>query len=115
MREKDYYWTERFISEYGLHLPETYRENAITYNMANLYFYKKEFAKVIELLQEVAYEGDNYSLGSKSILMATYYETDEIDALYSLCDSFKAYLKRNKLISRDKKEGYKNLINLFCN
>jgi len=91
-----YNWTEKFINDYSSKLPDSFRDNAVTYNSANLYFYQKKYEKVIELLREVEYEDPSYNLNSKGILLSTYYEMDEIEPLYSLLESFRAYLNRHK-------------------
>jgi len=51
-----------------------------------------------------------YHLDAKSLLLKTYYELNEEDALYSLFDAFKIYLRRNKLISEYQRDVYSNLI-----
>ncbi|NET32459.1 MAG: hypothetical protein F6K19_10680 [Cyanothece sp. SIO1E1] len=103
-------WTENFIKKYSHKLPEESRENAVTYNLAQLYFYQKKYDEVIRQLSNVEYEDVSYNLNSKTMLIATYYETDELIPLYSLFDSFNAYLNRNRRIPDDRKKYYKNLI-----
>jgi tetratricopeptide (TPR) repeat protein len=112
LRLGKYNWTEGFILNYNHKLPETSRENAVTYNLAQLYFYQKQYEKVIEQLQNVEYEDVSYNLNSKSMLIATYYEMDEIEPLYSLFESFRAYLNRHKDISNERRKLYSNLIRI---
>ncbi len=112
LRLGKYQWTERFILNYNHKLPESSRENAVTYNLAQLYFYQKQYDKVIEQLQNVEYEDVSYNLNSKSMLIATYYEMDEIEPLYSLFESFRAYLNRHKDISNERRKLYSNLIRI---
>ena len=103
-------WTENFINEYKSVLPENMRENAVSYNFAQLYFSQKKFDKVIELLRTVEYEDFSYNLNSKTMLLSTYYEIDEIEPLYSLMDSFRTYLNRHKNFSTSRRILYTNLI-----
>jgi hypothetical protein len=110
LRLGNYSWAEQFINDYSEKLPIAFRQNAITYNLAQVYFYQKKHDKVIELLREVEYEDMAYNLNSKTLLIATYYETDEIEPLYSLFESFRAYLNRHKDIPEQKKRRYSNLI-----
>jgi hypothetical protein len=42
-------------------------------------------------------------LDSKILLLKTYYELEEVDAFFSLIDSFYVYLRRNDLISNYQK------------
>ncbi len=110
LRLGEFEWIENFIHEYKEKLPESYRENAFTFALAQLYFYQKKHDKVIELLREVEYEDFTYNLNSKVMLLATYYEMDEIEPLYSLFESFRVYLNRNKSIPESRKNSYKDLI-----
>ncbi len=105
-----YEWAERFISEFQSKLPESSRENTVRYNLAQLYFYQKKYEDVISLLQEVEYEDVFYNLNSKTLLLATYYEMEELDPLYSLFDSFRAFINRNKSIAKEKKKEFLDLI-----
>lgn len=103
-------WTESFINNYNHKIPIDDRENAITYNLAQLYFYQKKYDKVIEQLQHVEYTDVTYNLNAKAMLIATYYETDEMEALYFLLESFRAYLNRHKGISQQARKNYSNLV-----
>ena len=103
-------WTEDFIQSFKSMLPNSFRENAVSFNLAQLYFTQKRYDKVISLLQTVEYEDFAYNLNSKSILLQTYYETDEIEPLYSLMDSFRTYLNRHKDFPASRRILYTNLI-----
>lgn len=103
-------WTENFINKYQKFMPSSMRENAVSFNLAMLFFYQKKYNKVKELLQTVEYDDFTYNLNSKSILLQTYYETDEIEPLFSFMDSFRTYLNRHKDFSAGKRVHYTNLI-----
>lgn len=103
-------WVDRFINEYGANINEGYRENAVNYNKATLHFYRKNYNVAIPLLQKVQFDEVNYGLDAKALLLACYYEMDEIDPLYSHIDSFKAFVQRNKSITPDRKKSYLELI-----
>lgn len=107
----DYHqWTENFINKFSNRLPEAFRENAVTFNLARVYFYQKKHEKVVELLRDVEYDDVAYALGARALLLVTYYETDEIEPLYSLMESFRAFLNRHKDIPEKRRKNYKNLI-----
>lgn len=110
LRIGEYAWTENFINKYSEKLPKEFRTNAVTYNLALVYFYQKKYDKVIPLLQSVEYDELVYNLSSKSILIAVYYELDEDESLMSLMDSFKVYITRHKEIANEKRIHYLNLM-----
>ncbi|MBK9338939.1 MAG: hypothetical protein IPM98_21335 [Lewinellaceae bacterium] len=108
----EYDWTEQFIRQYADYLPARIRGNARMFNLAYVYFYQKNYDRVIECLRDVEYSDVVYALGAKSMLLRTYYEQGEYMALDSLIDSFRIFLRRNKVISKNLKRKYNNFLNL---
>ena len=105
-------WVSSFIEEYEHTLPISFRANAISFNKAQVAFKKKDYTAVLRILSLVEYEDITYNLNSKTIQFMTYYETGEIEALFSLADSFRTYLGRHKDIAKNKRLHYSNLIKL---
>ena len=103
-------WVQNFIESYKHKIPEKYRVNAHNFSLAQLYFYQKEYQKLLPLLLQVDYEDFTYSLNSKLFTVITYYELGEDEAILSFIDSFKAYLRRQKSISDKRKENYLNFL-----
>lgn len=112
LRVGEYQWAEYFIQSYAKFIEEKHRDNAVYFSMARLDFYRKNYRKVIEHLSRVNYEDVWYSLGSRTILIFTYYELDEFDALESLLQAFRMYIDREKSLSKDRKQSYLNLIKM---
>ncbi|MGB3547170.1 MAG: hypothetical protein WBA17_09360 [Saprospiraceae bacterium] len=110
LRLNKYEWTADFINNYKQFLPTDQRDNAVTYNSATLYFYQKDYNKVLGYLHNVEYEDLTYNINSKAMLLATYYETKQFDTLDSLFDSFTTYLTRHKEIPENYKQLFRNLI-----
>ncbi|GJM32273.1 MAG: hypothetical protein DHS20C18_12740 [Saprospiraceae bacterium] len=110
LRLGEYKWAEDFVNQFSENIPEQFRDNAVTYNLAQVYFYQKRFNEVASLLQTVEYEDFTYNLGSKAMLLATYYETDELEPLHSLFGSFRTFLNRQKSFPKDRRDSYLNLI-----
>ncbi len=111
----EFEWTEKFIEDYSHCLPPGIRENARSFNLAYLFFHQKRYPEVLNLLQNVEYNDVVYVLGSKIILIQTYYELNEILALESLIDSFRIYLRRNKVLSKNLKREYINYLGFVKN
>ncbi len=55
----------------------------------------------------------NYQLGSRVMLIKTYYELEEIESLLSSLASFRNFLRRNKKISQPLRRPYLNFCNLL--
>lgn len=109
-RLKEYAWTEQFLHRYKERLPEADRENAYNYNVANFYYSRGMYDGALELLRDVQFTDVYYGLGARSLLLKVYYEAEEYDPLYSLFDSFKIYLKRNKLVSEYQYRAHMGLV-----
>lgn len=109
VREKEYEWTEAFINDFKQFLPPDEAENAFTYNMAYLQEAKGNYGQVKRLLRTVEYPDVFYQLGSRAILIRTYYELEDYESLSYLLDSFRMYLRRNKALSDYQRKLYLNL------
>lgn len=110
---KKYEWIEVFIHEHNPMLPEKFRENALHYNLADLYYHTNNFEKAIMHLHQLKASDVFLHIGSREILAKIYYETDEEEALLSLIASFSIFLRRNKKISPNIKTTYLNFCNLL--
>ncbi len=103
-------WTEDFIKEYKSDLAPKIRLNAYNYNLAYLNYQQKDYDKAQRLLMQIDYSDIWYSVNTRLLLLQIYYETDEVDIFFSHAEAFKMYLKRNKLISEDKRKRHQNFI-----
>lgn len=113
LRLGEFSWAKSFLEEFSERIPIEYRKNAVTYNLAQIYFYQKDFERVLSQLQEVEYKEVTYNLGAKTMLLATYFELQEWQALNALSDSFRLYIQRRKNTLPDsRRRSYLNLIKL---
>lgn len=101
-------FVEHFIHEYKKYLKISVRENAYTYNLACLRFYQKDYDSAIVLLHSVEFTDPYYHLDTKNLLMRCYYELEEVIPLFNLIDTVRAYIRRNKQISKASKDNYLN-------
>ena len=112
LRLQEMDWVKWFIDHYKNALRPEAMDNAYMFNLASYFYATKQLDKVLDLLIRVEYNDLRYNLGAKALLLRTYYDLGEIDALFSLADSFKQYLHRNKLMADSRREGYHNLFRL---
>lgn len=109
IRLREMAWVQDFIELYKDKLPPESQENAYHFNLASYYYALKDYNKVLELLLKVEYSDLRYNLGAKALLLRTYYDLEEYDALLSLVQSFTLYLKRNKLMADFHRDGHYEL------
>jgi len=99
-----------FIEE-KIHLvKQKFKNNALNFNLARVYFYKKDHDKVLQHLNQVDFDDVWYNLNSKAMLIATYYELDEVVPLDSLLTSYSAFLRREKSLDEGRRHRYLNFV-----
>ncbi|MFN0274385.1 MAG: hypothetical protein ACKVPJ_01465 [Chitinophagales bacterium] len=109
VRLKEFSWTEEFIHQYYKKLAPDEGDNAYQYNLAVLHYESGKFDRAMQLLNKIHFTDPNYYLDAKSILLKIYFEKENDDALYSLRDTVKIYLLREKVLHKNQKVLYKNL------
>lgn len=110
LQNNEFEWTNKFINEYVHYLPKEEKENAYQYNMANYYYFTKDFKKCLQLLQTVQFTDVYYNLDARSIILKIYFEEKEWNLLNDHGFAFKTFILRQKNISEHHKKGYLNLI-----
>jgi len=103
-------WVKNFIERYKNKIPLNYRDNAITFNTAQLFYYQKKYEDLLPLLLQVDYEDFTYALTSKVYTVVTYFELNESETLISNLDSFRTYLSRKKSIPDNRKKRHQKFI-----
>jgi hypothetical protein len=107
-----YDWCEQFIEAYKAKVEPASRDNAYTYNLASLHYEQGNYKQALKLLQHVEFSDQFYHLGSKVILLKSYYELGDTEALMHLCETFRMYLKRNTDLSKYHQTTNMNLIGI---
>lgn len=113
LRQKEYGQAEAFINDYSGNLPPQSRADALHFNLAELYYQKEAFGEVLSHLSQLNFSDLFYHMGSRTVLIKTYYESHEIESLLSLLASFSNFLRRNKKIAPGLKNTYLNFCNLL--
>ncbi len=110
LRLQQFEWVEQFIHQYKEFLETAYQEETYNYNLAKLFYSKKQYEKALQLLFLNVSVGDVYvSLDTKILLSRIYYEQHDIEAFENLIESFKIFIRRNKIISYHR-ISYQNFI-----
>lgn len=80
------------------------------FNLATWYYEQENYDQVINLLNRVTFTDVYYEISSKYILLKVYYDSDEINPLTYLITSFDRYIRRNKAISSQNRQGILNFL-----
>lgn len=109
LRFKEYKWVEQFLEEYSPYLEESSRENFKQYSQARLYFELGDFERAMRLLNQFDSKHIIIHLNAKAMLLKMFYEQSEFDALESLLDSMRIYLRRKDILGYHK-TNFQNII-----
>ena len=105
-------WTEKFLHDAKQFLEPRHRENHFHYNLAFYHYHQKNYDAAMQLLNDVAVEDVFLQLDAKTLLLRIYFEKDYYDALESLLESFKVFVKRQNHLGYQR-DNYLNLIRLI--
>ena len=107
---EEFEWTEDFIQEYKDMLPAHRKDNAYNYNLAYLYCEKRLYNEALSVLLHVQFTDIKYHLSTSFLLLRTYYELKDTEALLSLIETFRIYVIRNRKMTTDQKRSYTNFL-----
>jgi hypothetical protein len=110
LRLKQYVWVSEFMEEYRALVQPVYRDNVYHFCQADLLYAKRKLGEAIRLLQTVAFTDVFYQLSSRMLLIKLYFEMKEEEGLFYALDAFERFLRRNKSIARERREGHRNFI-----
>ena len=110
----EYAWAGEFIRQYATRLQEMGQGIAVDFAEGVLAYFQSELRTAARHLNKtlVEFRDVYYGLDARGYLMRIHFETDDLQALDSLADSFKMYLRRTKAIPNFRKSNYQAFIRL---
>jgi len=108
LRISEFDKVENFIKSNIDLLDKERRENALNFNLARVAFYRKQFQDCVSYLSRVNYDDIWYNVNSKMLLIAAYYELEEIAVLESTNDAFITFIRREKSLDINRRTAYLN-------
>ena len=103
-------WVAQFLEDYKKYLFPRERENTWRYNLAFFYFRQQKYKPAMQLLLQVEFKDVLNNLDARRMLLKSYFELGEYNALDSLLDSFSRYIHRQKEMGGYHRDNYLNLI-----
>ena len=111
--EKQFLKAEEFIHRYKEKMPPRFYNDAFHFNLAELYFQQGRYGEVLKLLQQLTFTDSHYNMGSRMLIIKTFYELNDIEPLLSNLASFTRLLMRNKNLSGAYQETMLNFCKLL--
>lgn len=109
----EYTWMEAFMESQKEKLSPTFRDNVYDYCRAHLHFELGEWKAAIRRLQQIEFTDLHYQIGARYIIVRSYYELEDWDALSYQLPAFISFLKRNKGIPPQSRSYHLNFIRLL--
>lgn len=107
---KEYEYIEKFIDEYGGRIKADSKNDLLELSYAMLNYERKKYDKALECLSKVSNSIPLFRLSTKHILLKIYYDTDQYDSFFSLTDTYRHYLKNDKIIPKHTREAHTVLL-----
>lgn len=109
---EEFDWVQSFMEKYKEFIPESHKEITYSFNLAKYHFAKKEFLKVIKLLNKVEHADLFLQIDAKILLLKTYYEKEDFTICESQVKALHSFIKRKTLISYHKM-SYMNFLSFL--
>lgn len=101
---------ENFIIVYIDELLMDFCDDVYYFNLLDLYYYKKDYLKVLELFNKVEFFDIFYKYGVKIMLLKIFYEKGEMEVFYSLFLLYNILLIWEKKLEKNKIKLYKKFV-----
>ncbi len=114
-KEKAFAWTEQFVEEYAPFLEADIRQDCKTMALALVSFNQSNYDRAIQLIMEHHFFNVLIQMNTRVILAKAWFEqfmqdTSHFELLMYQLDAIEKLIRRNKLISRPRKEELLNFI-----
>ncbi|MBR9920221.1 MAG: hypothetical protein GYB31_05220 [Bacteroidetes bacterium] len=102
-------WVYQFLQDYKGKLHPDSQTRAWRFNLASYYYAIGNPDQALEMLAGLEYNDPRYYLATKALLLRTYYDLGEYEALQALSNAFRQNMKRNKRMTSHRIQGLSNL------
>lgn len=104
------HWAEKFVNRYKKMVHSDFRESSYNYCKSVICIETGKFDDALEYLSKVETLDIRFKLYINNSLLKIYFSKNEADAFFSLVDSFRHFLKRNKELRNDDRIYNNNFI-----
>jgi hypothetical protein len=109
-QQKDFDWTENFISEYKDKLEPVQKDNLVNYSKALLSYYKNDYETSLTLLSSVKDTNIVFKIDIRTLLIRIYYDLNAYEEFLSLAEAFKQTMNKSSILDKERKLHIINFI-----
>ena len=107
-------WAKDYVRRYGKRLEEKFRDNALPYSNAVIYFREKRFDQALNQLSSIKnFSHIFYKPSVKLLQLKTYYELGLYAEAADVSNSFIQFLRNDRLTTSDIKKVYSDFIGIY--
>lgn len=106
-------WAEDFVKNYGEKLSSGVRRETVLFAKAEIYFYSKEYDRVLETLSKVSFTEQGDKISAKILIAQTYFEMKEFETLLNHIDSSLHFLNKIVSLNDSKRLFFKQFFSLL--
>ena len=111
---EEFDWAQDFLKKYSINLEQKFRNNAVHYGNARIFFYKKEYGEALKELSKIKnFSFIHYKPAVKILQMMIYYELKLLPECTDAANSFIQFLRNDKLVHTDYKKVYDRFIKIY--
>jgi len=109
----EYKWAEEFMNDFSEGIsPQKEKSSSVNFCNAFINYYKKDFGKALQYLSLVNFKLFSLKAIVRNLAIRIYYEAGMHEQLLSAIDSFRHYLKNEKMILEGHKAAHYNFLKL---
>jgi hypothetical protein len=109
----EFKWAHDFIEEYMNRLNKQNRGDIVNFSKAIIEFESKNYFASMDFLTRIKLHHPLLRYRIRNYTMLNYYELNYIESAYSLIDSYRHMLEKDKKIELNRKERYKAFIDFY--
>jgi hypothetical protein len=106
----EYEWVEKKVKELNNRIESRYKDFAVSYINALIYFEQKQFGKALEALSKLKIEYSHQKQYTRNMMIQIYFETGEDDTALSLIDSGRHFINRDRHLGEEAKKKSLNFL-----
>jgi hypothetical protein len=110
---ENYSEAEMVITTWNRYRQVEHREVMLNHISAFYYFRRENYKESLRFLQKLPPSGQLFETESRQLLIEIYFELQEWEFMYASINSFKAFLRRNKVVNAQRKAMYYNFIKII--
>lgn len=111
---EEFEWAKDYLKKYSVYLEEKFRNNAVHYGNARIYFYEKEFEMALKEISKIKnFAFIHYKPAVKILQMMIYFELKLLPECTDAANSFIQFLRNDKLVHPDYKKVYDRFIKIY--